>query len=391
MFIHDTKLRHLLRPDQYYSDEQYRAELRQVFEPAWHLAASTHRLARPGDFVSLELLGRPLLIRNMDGELHAFLNVCPHRHSLLTSRPWGSSEQLRCQFHGWEFNAEGRTGRIPDAQSFRPFDRENACLQRFRVARCGPLVYVSLNPDGPTLAEFLGPLFEPWRASFEPPYRLATSVVRDFACNWKVAVEIGLETYHSPCVHPKTFGPYPDAENCNHVLEEGYSTFSQRIKGDSTRFERAANGLIRWIGGPVRGTYSQHIVHPHLMWAEVDVGSLASCILPLSPTTCRIHAFAFTLRGRRGGLVAPFLTRMLRAVMMYAGEKIAGEDASMYPIVQRGLTSSPHPGVIGTREERIFALHQYISRRCDDPEDERRELGRRSRDTLTAEKIEPGT
>lgn len=374
MFIHSNKLRHLLRPDQYYSEEQYRAELRHVFEPAWHLVATTKNLARPGDFVSLELLGRPVLIRNMDGELRAFLNVCPHRHSLLTSKTKGSSDQLRCQYHGWEFNAEGRTGRIPDAQSFRPFDRENACLQRFRVATCGPLVYVSFDPEGPTLPEFLGPLFEPWRASFEPPYAPAMFAVRDFPCNWKVAVEIGLETYHSPCVHPKTFGPYPDAENCNHVLEDGYSTFSQRIKGDSTRFERAANGLIRWIGGPVRGTYSQHIVHPHLMWAEVDVGSLASCVLPLSPTTCRIHACAFTLRGNRGGLIAPVLTSLLRGFMLLGGQKIANEDASMYPIVQRGLTSSPHPGVISMREERIYALHQYLSRRCGGSEaDTRRE------------------
>jgi choline monooxygenase len=379
MFIHDSKLSHLLRPDQYYSEEQYRAELRHVFEPAWHLVASMRDLAKPGDFVSLELLGRPLLIRNMDGELRAFLNVCPHRHSLLTSKPRGWSERLRCQFHGWEYNAEGRTGRIPDAQSFRPFDRENSCLQRFRVDTCGPLVYVSFDPDGPTLTEFLGPLFEPWRSSFEQPYRLAKSVARDFACNWKVAVEIGLETYHSPCVHPKTFGPYPDAENCIHVLEEGYSTFSQRIKGDSTRFERAANGLIRWLGGPVRGTYSQHIVHPHLMWAEVDVGSLASCIVPLSPTTCRIHAFVFTLRGRRGGLIAPVLTKLLRGVMLFAGQKIASEDASMYPIVQRGLTSSPHPGVISMREERVFEFQKYISRRCDGAEVKSREVGERSR------------
>src|SRR5262249_11899476 len=125
MFIHKSQLQQLLRPDQYVSDSQYRDELDRVFGPAWHLVATTPDLARPGDFVTADLLGHPLLLRNMEGEIRAFLNVCPHRHSRLTDVARGSSPRLRCQYHGWEFNAEGRTGRIPDAQSFRPFDREN--------------------------------------------------------------------------------------------------------------------------------------------------------------------------------------------------------------------------------------------------------------------------
>ena len=65
-------------------------------------------LARPGDFLTFDLLETPILLRNFDGELRAFLNVCPHRHSRLTDKPRGNAEKLRCQYHGWEFNADGR-------------------------------------------------------------------------------------------------------------------------------------------------------------------------------------------------------------------------------------------------------------------------------------------
>ena len=363
MFIHDTQLKHLLRPDQYYSAAQFEAEREHVFKPSWQLVASTQELAKPGDYITQELLGTPILIRNMDGELRAFLNVCPHRHSLLSTEPRGWMEQLRCRYHGWEFNAEGRTRRIPDAQSFRPFDRENACLSRIRVDTCGPLVYVSLSPEGPSLREYLGPLYDPWCAAFSPPYRLMASSVRDLPCNWKVVVEIGLETYHSPCVHPRTFGAYPDAEECTHVLEEQYTTFTQSVKKEESRFGRGANRLIRWLGGNPQGMYRQQVVHPNLMFAALDVGCLASACTPLSPTTCRLRAFGFSLYAERG-VVAPLVSRAIRSLVRFAGARIAGEDASMYPIVQRGLMASPHRGAISMREERVYAFQEYVSKRC---------------------------
>src|SRR5918995_701064 len=94
--------------------------------PAGSLAAkrsARSELANPGDFLTFDLLETPILLRNFDGELRALLNVCPHRHSKLTEKPRGNTEKLRCQYHGWEYNAEGGTGKIPDAKAFRPWDR----------------------------------------------------------------------------------------------------------------------------------------------------------------------------------------------------------------------------------------------------------------------------
>ena len=120
MWTNETHLQHLLRPDQYTSEEQYRAELRYLFQPAWHPLATVGDLAKPGDFLTLDLLETPILIRNFDGQLRAFLNVCPHRHSQLTDRPRGNAATLKCQYHGWEYTRDGRTGKIPDAKAFRP-------------------------------------------------------------------------------------------------------------------------------------------------------------------------------------------------------------------------------------------------------------------------------
>ena len=84
-------------------------ELENLFLPAWHPVATVGDLAKPGSFLTFDLLETPILIRNFDGELRAFLNVCPHRHSKLTEKPCGNTERLRCQYHGWEFNQDGHT------------------------------------------------------------------------------------------------------------------------------------------------------------------------------------------------------------------------------------------------------------------------------------------
>src|SRR4051794_38462499 len=75
MFTHHSHLRYLLRPEHYTTEEHHRKELEHLFRPAWHPVATVHQLARPGDFLTFNLFGNPILLRNMDGELCCFLNV----------------------------------------------------------------------------------------------------------------------------------------------------------------------------------------------------------------------------------------------------------------------------------------------------------------------------
>jgi phenylpropionate dioxygenase-like ring-hydroxylating dioxygenase large terminal subunit len=362
MFINKNQLRHLLRPDQYFSAEQHDLELRRLFEPSWHLVGTVHDLPRPGDFRTLELLGRPVLLHNLDGEVCAFLNVCPHRHSALRSVAHGHSPRLRCQYHGWEYNREGRTGRIPEAQCFRPFDRENACLRKYRLATCGELLFLSFAPQGPGLEEFFGPLGDQWRASFSPPYRLSAFWEQDFDCNWKVVLENSLESYHLPQIHPKTFGEMPGPEICWHVLDERYTTFRTKLQDNWAN--RRQNGLVRRLGHVVTDFYEHQNIHPHLTCSSLDVHRMAMVVYPLSPTRSRYKTWVYTLHGPRRGPLAWLQAMCLRLIVNGVARKVYAEDGGLYPAIQRGLEASPHVGVIGTREERIYVFQEFVLRHC---------------------------
>jgi phenylpropionate dioxygenase-like ring-hydroxylating dioxygenase large terminal subunit len=357
MFTHAHRLRHLLRPEHYTSAEHHARELTRLFRPAWHPVTTVDRLARPGDFLTTELLDHPLLLRNMDGELCCFLNVCAHRHSRITSLERGHSQELRCQYHGWEYNREGRTGRIPDAQSFRPWDRDNACLRKFRVETWDEMVFVCLDPSSPSLAEFLAPLPQSWGAAFAPPYRLAAAWHQDFPCNWKVVLENSLESYHVPVVHPTTFGDMPPEAACAHDLDERYTTF--RTTGPAGRLLYWA---LRTAGQPMTGAYEHVAVHPHLTFVRVDSFRIAQWVLPTSPATSRCLSILYCVRGR--GPLAALLTRCWQAKVERVSRRVFQEDAAIYEAVQRGLTASPFPGVIGAREERVHVFQRYVLSRC---------------------------
>ncbi len=357
MFTNQQHLQHLLRPDHYTSEEQYRLELRHLFHPAWHPLCTVGDLANPGDFRTFDLLETPILVRNFDGELRAFLNVCPHRHSQLTSKPCGNTERLRCQYHGWEFNKDGGTAKIPDAKVFRPWDRENSCLKSFHLGTCGDIVFVNLNDDPVPLREWIGPLWEPWQ-TFSGSYRHSLSWEKEFACNWKVVLENSLESYHIPEVHPKTFKEFPPEENAWHELTETFTSFRTIPPNDFPT--RSMNWMVRRLGPPVTNEYWHRVLHPHATGSSLDVFRMMQCVFPTGPATCRYRCIFFTLRGTTKGPLAWTMYKFLQQLSTWIARKVFAEDGSIYESVQRGMAASPHRGVIGTREERIYYFQKYV-------------------------------
>lgn len=158
MFVHQHSLRHLLQPEHYSSAAHWQAEIDRLFIPG--LAVYCCRVgvtADDGDYLTLELFGRLILVRNEGGEFLACENICSHRHCMLTNAEFGNQPKLRCQYHGWEYDKEGRTAKIPEASCFRPWDRESG-LNMFRLEACGDLLFVALNDDVPSLKDWLSPL-----------------------------------------------------------------------------------------------------------------------------------------------------------------------------------------------------------------------------------------
>jgi len=354
MFINKSKLEHLLLPTAYFDEERYQKELENIFRPSWQLVATLEDLAQHGDFLTLELFGTPLQIRNIDGEIHAYVNICSHRHCLLTSRPKGNDPHFRCQYHGWEYAKSGSTRKIPDARCFRPFDRENARLCKIRCETAGSLVFVTLREEAPTLEEFLGSfhsdIIEIFGADFQQILKWDTT----YEANWKVVVENSLESYHVPFLHKKTFRELPPEEVSEHVLQENYTTYRQ--KETLSKAKAVQNWFVKRLKRSPTNIYRHTHIHPNFIYTSNDLHRTAHLILPTSNRTSRHIVWVFGLKG------ANPLAYLSRVGVKLIARQVLLEDAPIFKDVQKGLEASPFRGVIGTREERLYAFQDYVMR-----------------------------
>jgi len=360
MFVHKSQLAYQLVPEDYFSPEQHRREVNRLMLPAWHLVGSRDDLPRDGDFITLEMFERPILIHNFGGDLKAFLNVCAHRHCRLTDLPSGRQAAPRCQYHGWEYGADGHTRRIPDAGCFRPFDREQAQLQSLRLEKCGDLLFVALTDDGPSLADFLGDCYPIIERLTTGPWRCIWRWQHDYPCNWKLPIENTVETYHLPCIHSKTFsGIYPSEEAQIHALEDRGSKLCYDLREDRG-LARMQRWVVRRLGGTSTDVYTHYLIHPNFVLTTSDLYLHAHVYLPVTPTSSRAIVRMYGFGGSTRSLWRKALARLIAYNGRRVNRQIQLEDASIFAAQQRGTEVSSHAGCLGTREERIWAFQRYI-------------------------------
>lgn len=358
MWVHPGRLPHILTPADYVDPARHVREVSALFASGWHCVTTRDALRAPGDFITLELLDEPVLVRNEGGDIRAFQNVCAHRHSLLTTEARGSMPKIRCRYHGWEYDAEGRTCGVPDAPALVPLKRGSERLRRFRAETCGQLVFVSLAELGPSLREALGePTWTVIEAAFSDDFRQTAAWTLDHEANWKVPVENALESYHVPQVHPKTFKKLSAARDATHTLTPRYTALENVTP--------PGGAAVRWLTEhwrrAPRHVYAHHHAFPNLLVAQTDLSSLVQVVVPLAPTRSRSFAFCFVHRGDEQRVIPRALGPLLDRVVSRYTREVLREDDAIFAGIQRGLRASRHPGVISAREERVHAFQQYVA------------------------------
>lgn len=205
-----------------YTDRQiFESERQRVFASTWQPVASLDRLQQPGQQLACQVAGWPLVVlRDEQGRLRAFHDVCRHRAGPLTDGPGRVCQRktLQCRYHGWTYSLDGRLLHTPGLRepAVEPGSgpvapilvRDDFSLQPVDVASFGPLVFVRLRQPAPSLPGALGLLegLGELPAEVAAYADLATVLYekREYIveCNWKVYVDNYLEGYHIPMVHP---------------------------------------------------------------------------------------------------------------------------------------------------------------------------------------------
>ena len=190
-----------------YTDERFFArEVERIFQRCWHFVGREDELAEPGDYLTFQGVGGPvLLIRGKDRVVRAFSNTCRHRGTQLVAGS-GHVENLVCPYHSWVYSSQGELLRAPGMDESKCFDKQQFPLLSVRVESWAGFLFVCYDPDAPALHDYLGNM-PAFFAAYEPE-RL--QVVRrfefDIQCNWKFVTENALEAYHTGTVHRDSLG-----------------------------------------------------------------------------------------------------------------------------------------------------------------------------------------
>jgi glycine betaine catabolism A len=190
-------------PQAFYADDQiFEADVQAVFASDWLFACNICEIRNPGDYVTLSVGRHPLIVlRDRDGEVRAFHNVCRHRGSRLCSQEHGHANRLVCPYHQWVYELDGRlrTAR----QMPKDFAVSGYGLKAVRTEVICGLVYVSLADEPPSLERFRAAV-TPYIAPHQPERtKLAFQSTIIEKANWKLVIENNRECYHCAANHPE--------------------------------------------------------------------------------------------------------------------------------------------------------------------------------------------
>jgi len=198
--------------ERYTSPEFMRLEQAKVWPYVWQFAAREEDMPAVGDYIIYENAGRSfLLVRQDDGSVRAFHNVCLHRGRKLRTQD-GSADQFQCPFHGFTWNKDGSLKKIPCRWDFSHLEDEKMHLPEAEVGRWGGYIFIRENAGGPSLEEYLAPLPEHFQRWKHEQCTTAIWVAKVVPANWKVTAEAFMEAWHTVVTHPQLL-PFTGDEN----------------------------------------------------------------------------------------------------------------------------------------------------------------------------------
>ena len=199
------------RADRYTDLERAALEVSELFLKRPLVAGLSREILHAGDRIAFEAVGRSVIVvRQANGELRAFRNMCAHRGAKLV-RPNGHgcdrARQITCPFHAWSYDLDGTLRSVPGAQGFEGLDWRSRHLQPVPVVEWHGLVFVRLEGAAPIdcaqhLGEFSPVLEQLELAEFTPVQSSALQA----GTNWKYALDTYGEGYHFGVLHGGTIG-----------------------------------------------------------------------------------------------------------------------------------------------------------------------------------------
>ncbi len=185
---------------------RWEREMQRIFLQVPLLVALECDIPEPGDHMTVDICGRPLLVmRGDDDHVRVFLNTCRHRGAQVVSERCGRARRLTCPYHAWSYDRQGLLVGVPGRESFGDLD-VTGLIELPSATRVGA-VFATLTPSAEIdVDKWLGPMadaLDALRLRELYPYRNVTELEGP---NWKLAADGYVDGYHIGYLHKDTIG-----------------------------------------------------------------------------------------------------------------------------------------------------------------------------------------
>lgn len=185
------------------------AEEQRRLASVWTFLGMTSDAETDGDWFRASIATRSVFVQRFGTELRGFENVCAHRSMPLRNADRGNGPVV-CGFHHWTYDRQGRAVGIPHCRElFNALPQQlGAHLTPIELATCGRMIFGRFpHPRvSESLEDFLGAAAFAILAAGSQAQRRTHRLSGPMNANWRLGVHISLDDYHSPAVHPRTFG-----------------------------------------------------------------------------------------------------------------------------------------------------------------------------------------
>lgn len=268
----------------YTSPDIFELECRHLFTNTWHMVGHAEKIANPGDFFTIELLGLPIIVtRDRKGEVHAISNVCRHRAAPVAIGEGNSRVGFSCLYHGWSYNHDGSGRACAGMEDADDFDPRALQLPKYQVRVFEKWVFLSPGDQAPDFDEWIKTTalrtanYNPDELEFHGARRYVLPI------NWKLMNDANHEAYHVPFIHPGLVDAYSVAKNFGVVDPallaagddvqwsanmgpdvNGYTHKTSEVSGELMAMEPNPRGPFSRVIGALGGTADYRAIKPPL-------------------------------------------------------------------------------------------------------------------------------
>jgi choline monooxygenase len=238
-------------PNECYTSEAYtKIERKKLFEDKWVVIGVASSVPNKGDAKPFNLLDLPIIIlRDKKDKIRVFHNVCSHRGYKILQKPCNIKNTIRCPYHSWSYNTDGKLIATPhiggmNKHHAKNFNKSASGLKEIRSAVWLDLILINISNNEIPFEKYIKPLSDRWSKFWHQKDRKLISHSNDYGyfqlkanCNWKFAIENYCESYHLPWVHPG-LNSYSKIEDHYHIqglpnrfAGQGTTVYNPRFKG----------------------------------------------------------------------------------------------------------------------------------------------------------------